>query len=597
MSKTNKTSDKKRHEASYLDSLRHSAAHLLAAAVLELWPKAKNTIGPSIENGFYYDFDFSAHKEVPGEADLERIEKKMHELVEKWENFEKEKVNSNKAKKQFNHNEYKKELIKEFEAEGQQLTLYKSGGFIDLCRGGHVEDPKKELKHFKLLSIAGAYWRGDEKNPMLTRIYGTAWPTKGELDDYLNKLEEAKKRDHRKLGKELGLFLYSDLVGPGLPLYKPKGGTIIGEIEKFMKELQFKMGYSHVYTPNIAKDKLYSTSGHLQWFKDGMYPPMEFEGEGSYYAKPMNCPFHIEIFKSETVSYKDLPIRMAEFGTVYRYEQSGEISGLLRTRGFTQDDAHIFCRENQVVQEFLNVFNFTHQLLDGLGLKNYWHRLSLKGEEKEKYAGNDKQWEKATELIRQALSEAKLEHKEAPGEAAFYGPKLDIIFNDSIGRDWQISTIQVDFLLPERFDLNYINNEGNKERPYMIHRAPLGSRERIMAVLIEHYAGNFPVWLSPVQVKVLPITDRNLDYTQKVVNKLKEDDIRVEIDDRSETLGAKIRDAQKEKVPYMLILGDKEESAKQISVRIRSGEVLNNFELEKFIEKVKDKIKSKALDL
>ena len=587
---------KKEDNKEHLDNLRHSCAHLLAAAVTSLWSKAKPTIGPAIENGFYYDFDFG-HTKI-SEGDLPKIEREMHKIVQSWNNFKRQEVSAKKAKQEFKNNPYKLELIDEFAKEGKELTLHKSGNFVDLCRGRHVENPKKELKHFKLLSIAGAYWRGDEKNKMLTRIYGTCWPSKRQLDDYLHRLKQAKMRDHRKLGKELGLYIVSDLVGPGLALYTPKAGVIVHEIEEFMRGLQTDMGYGHVYTPHLAKEDLFKTSGHLQWFAESMYPPMKFKGEGKYYAKPMNCPFHILLYNAESRSYKDLPIRYAEFGTVYRYEKSGEITGLLRTRGFTQDDAHIFCRSGQVVDEFLNVLNFVEKLLGGLGLKKHWHRLSLRDEggNKKKYAGNDKQWKEATNFIRDALKKKGVSYKEVIGEATFYGPKLDVMFEDSLDRDWQISTIQVDFLQPQRFNLEYINEKGQKERPYMIHRAPLGSRERILAILIEHFAGAFPVWLSPTQVKVLPLTERNLKSANLITEKLKKEKIRTELDDRNETLEAKIRDAHLEKVPYMLIVGDKEEKAKMVRERGRSGKDYGLIKIDEFITNIKKEIENKVID-
>lgn len=578
-----------------MDNLRHSASHLLAAAVTSLWPKAKPTLGPPIEDGFYYDFDFGQVK--ISESDLPKIEKEMHKIVKEWKGFRKEELSAKKAKEFYKDNPYKLELIDEFSQKGEKITLYKSGDFLDLCRGGHIKSPKEELKHFKLLSIAGAYWRGYEKNKMLTRIYGTTFLTQKELEDYLGRLEQAKMKDHRKIGKSLGIYLISDLVGPGLPLYTPKAGVIIGEIESFMRQLQEEMGYGHVYTPHLAKEDLYKISGHLQWFAESMYPPMEFEGEGKYYAKPMNCPFHIEIYKSKPRSYRDLPIRYAEFGTVYRYEKSGEISGLMRVRGFTQDDAHIFCREDQVVDEFLKVFEFTDKLLRGLGLTEHWHRFSLRGDEKDKYAGNIKQWEKATKLIRLALKKANINYKEVVGEAAFYGPKLDILFNDILGHEIQISTIQVDFLLPDRFNLTYIDKSGKEKQPYMIHRAPLGSRERIIAILLEHCLGAFPVWLSPVQVIILPISKRHTKYANSVLKNLKEKNIRVEVNDKNETLPFKIRQATLEKIPYIAVVGDKEEKAKAVALRFRSGEDLGQIKLEKFIEKVIDKIETKSLNL
>ena len=580
-----------------LDNLRHSAAHLLAAAVLELWPKAKPTLGPPIAQGFYYDFDFSEHNTPPGKKDLKKIEDKMHEIVKGWDGFSRIDVSFEDVRKKYKENPYKMEMAKDLEKEKKKLSVYKSGDFEDLCGGGHTENPCEDLKFFKLTTIAGAYWRGSEKNKMLTRIYGTVFPCDKELKDYLHKIEESKKRNHKKIGKELGFYLFSDQVGPGLPIYPPKAGVVISEIENFMKQMQEETGYGHVYTPHIGKEELYQTSGHLQWFAEGMYPPMKFEGEGKYYVKPMNCPFHIQIYKMDKKSYKDLPVRYAEFGTVYRYERSGEISGLLRTRGFTQDDAHIFCREDQVIDEFIRVFEFTDKLLNGLGLCNYWLRLSLRGDEKEKYAGNIKQWDKATELIKKALKKAKINYKEAPGEAAFYGPKLDVLFSDSIGRDVQISTIQIDFLLPDRFNLTYTSKNGEKKQPYMIHRAPLGSRERILAILLEHYLGSFPVWLSPVQVVILPITKNNTKYALSVFKKLSDNKIRVKINLKNETLGAKIRDAQLEKIPYMLVIGEKEEKEDKVCLRLRTGEDCGQVLLDKFTERVKEKINKKALDL
>jgi threonyl-tRNA synthetase len=599
-------------ENNKLDTMRHSAAHLLASAVKELYPNVKLGIGPAIENGFYYDFDFGDTK--ISEDDLPQIEEKMRKIQSREEEFVREEISIIDAKKLFKNQPYKLELInnhpniattartgngsRETPSPRQNVTIYRHGAFVDLCRGPHVKSTQ-DTGSFKLLSVAGAYWRGSEKNKMLTRIYGTAFPTQKELESYLKKQEEAKKRDHRKLGKELEIYQFSKLVGPGLPLYGPNGGIIIEQIETFMKELQHGMGYDHVYTPHIAKEQLFQTSGHLQWFADGMYPPMVFEGEGKYYAKPMNCPFHIEIYKNKIRSYRDLPIRYAEFGTVYRYEKSGEISGLLRTRGFTQDDAHIFCREDQIIDEFLSVFDLTDKLLAGLGLKNHWHRLSLRGEEKEKYAGNIEQWNKATELIRKALEKRNIDYKEAPGEAAFYGPKLDIIFEDSLNREWQISTIQVDFLLPERFNLTYVDSDGQKKRPYMIHRAPLGSRERIIAVLIEHFAGAFPVWLHPTQAIIIPISEKQHDYTLRVSEQLGNtvSGVRLKIDDSDETLGNKIRKAQRQKIPYMLIVGDNEAKNHSVSVRLRTGEDLGEMPLSKFQNRLKDKILTKSLDL
>lgn len=604
-----------------LNRLRHSAAHLLASAVMELYPKVKLGIGPATQEGFYYDFDFGETR--ISDEDLEKIEEQMRKIQKRSDEFQHAKISISEARKIFADQPYKLELIDGIQQEikksspssdtstsspplkkeaakesAAKVSIYRHGNFVDLCRGPHVKNTR-EIGAFKLLSIAGAYWRGDENNRMLTRIYGTAFPSQEELDQYLRQREEAQRRDHRKLGKKLGIYLTSSLVGSGLPLYGPAGAVIIENIENFMRQLQHESGYSHVYTPHIAKEDLFQKSGHLRWFADGMYPPMEFEGEGKYYAKPMNCPFHIQIYQSKTRSYRDLPIRYAEFGTVYRYEKSGEISGLLRTRGFTQDDAHIFCREDQVVGEFINVLNLTQRLLNGLGLKNHWHRLSLPGKEKEKYAGNQEQWNRAIQLIKEALHQKNLNYQEAEGEAAFYGPKLDIIFEDVLGREWQISTIQVDFLLPRRFQLEYVDSDGQKKQPYMIHRAPLGSRERILAVLIEHHAGAFPVWLAPEQARIIPISRGQLKYAESVEKELKErlPHLRVRIDETNETLGNKIRKAQEYKIPYLLIVGNKEEQNQTINLRLRSGEEVGEISKDHFVDTVHQIITRKSLNL
>ena len=580
-----------------IENIRHSFAHILAAAVLNIYPKAKLAIGPAIDNGFYYDFD-NVHIR---EEDLPRIESEMRRLAKQDWSFKKELWTVSKATAHYKKlkQEYKLDLIKDL-SKGKKSTklgmVYTGEIFLDLCRGGHVKSTKElPLDAFKLSHVAGAYWRGDEKNAMLTRVYGLAFANKKELKEYSAKLEEAKSRDHRKLGKELGIYMFSDLVGPGLPLYLPKGSIVVQEIENFMKELQNEMGYSHVLTPHLAKEELFMTSGHLQWFKDSMYPPMEFKGEGSYYAKPMNCPFHVEIYKNEMRSYKDLPLRFAEFGNVYRYEQSGELGGLLRVRGFTQDDAHIFCREDQVIEEFIKVFEFVDILLKGLGLTDYSHRLSLPGKDKEKYAGNKKQWDKAISLIRKALKEKKIDFTEVDGEAAFYGPKLDVVFDDALGREWQISTIQVDFLQPERFNLSYIGENGKEQRPYMLHRAPLGSRERIMAILLEHHKGAFPTWLSPEQVWILPLSDKFEKVALKVEEKLKAKlpDLRTVVRSESETLGKKIRAGEKQKIPYILVIGEKEKKSGTVSVRQRGKGDLGALSIQKFVTKVEKEIKEK----
>jgi len=578
----------------YLEKLRHSASHLLAAAVLDLYPKAKPTLGPPIKDGFYYDFDFASERLAPGSEDLQKIEKRMREIVKRWDKFERIEVEPDQALKEFSDNKYKKELIKEFIKRNEKLTIYQSGNFRDLCRGGHIKNPSKELKYFKLLSLAGAYWRGSEKNPMLTRIYGTAFKTQKDLDTYLKNLEEAKKRDHRKIGKDLDLFFISEDVGQGLLLLKPKGAVIRREIENFIIEEQTKRGYQHVYTPHIGKKQLWKTSGHWDLYRDKMYSPMKIDEE-EYLVKPMNCPFHMMIYKSQKRSYRELPLRIAEIATVYRYEKPGELSGMLRVRHITQDDSHIFCRESQVVDEFLNVFDYMEFLLETFGLKNYYLRLGLRSP-KEKYLGNDRIWQKAEEKIVKAVKERGLEFVKSEGDAAFYGPKLDVIIKDSLGREWQCGTIQVDFMLPERFELEYVNEKGKIERPVLIHRAPLGSIERFLAILIENYAGNLPLWLTPIQVKVLPISKRNLKYAESVTQKIREENIRVELDLRNETLNAKIRDAQIEKVYLMLIVGDKEEKEKKVAVRLRTNTDLGQMSLDSFLRKVKENINSKSLE-
>jgi threonyl-tRNA synthetase len=583
-----------KEDISNLNNLRHSCAHLLAAAVTELWPEAKRTIGPAIENGFYYDFDFGDTK--ISEGDFPKIEKKMHEILKSWKGFEKHEVDEKEAKEAYEGNEYKIELIEEFSKEGQSLTFYKSGNYTDLCRGGHIQNPSDELKYFKLLSVAGAYWRGDEKNKMLTRIYGTVFPTQKELDEYLKNLELAKLHDHRKLGKELELFSISEEVGQGLILWLPKGNIIKETIESWAKETENQGGYQRVTTPNITKSGLYFTSGHLPYYKDDMYPPMTLDDGQEYYLKPMNCPHHHMIYKSSPKSYKDLPLRLAEYGTCYRYESSGELFGLMRVRGFSQNDAHIYCTEDQAVDEFVAVMKLHEFFYKSLGITQYHLELALRDpKNKDKYHGNEKMWAKAESLMREAVKRVDIPMVEEVGSAAFYGPKIDFIIKSSIGREFAISTNQIDLFMGDRFGLKYIDNEGNEETPVIIHRAPLGSHERFIGFLIEHFGGNFPTWLSPVQVKILPITERNLEYSQTALAKLRKANIRVEMDERNETLGAKIRNAQNQKVSYMLIVGDKEEKDFKVSVRSRSGDDKGPMSLDDFIKLVSDEISQKTL--
>ena len=566
-----------------LEILRHSTAHIMAQAVKELYPETKITIGPSIKDGFYYDF----FRDTPfAVEDLEKIEKKMNEIIKSNLSFERTEVSKDEARKIFKDESYKIELINEIPDE--KVSIYKQGNFIDLCRGPHLPSTGK-VKSFKLLSLAGSYWRGSEKNKMLQRIYGTSFFTKDELEKYLNKLEEAKKRDHRKLGKELDLFSMDDEVGAGLVNWHPKGALIRYLIENFWREEHYKNGYQIVYSPHIARVNLWHTSGHMDFYKENMYSPMDIEGM-PYIVKPMNCPFHIKIYKSKLKSYRELPIRWAELGTVYRYERSGVLHGLLRVRGFTQDDAHIFCRLDQLSDEIERVLNFTLYMLRSFGFKDFDVYLSTRPEG---YVGTLSNWEKATDALKGALDKAGLKFEIDPGAGVFYGPKIDVKIKDSLERTWQCSTIQVDFNLPERFDVKYIGEDGSAHQPIMIHRALLGSLERFFGCLIEHYAGAFPLWLAPVQAKVMTITDKQNDYASEVLNQLLNSGIRGEADLRNEKVGFKIREAQLEKTPYMLIAGNKEVESKTISVRKRDGTDMGAMGIEKLVEILKEEINSK----
>lgn len=578
----------------YLSSLRHSCAHLLAAAVLELWPDAKPTIGPSIDNGFYYDFEF---QEPISEEDLHKIEKKMKEIVKKWQNFERIEVNPEEAEKKFKNNQYKRELIHEFAAEGKQLSLYKSGSFTDLCRGGHIENPSKELRHFKLMSIAGAYWRGDEKNKMLTRIYGTAFPSKDELSDHLHMIKEAKKRDHRKLGRELDLFTFADEVGPGLTLWKPKGTIIKDELEKWAKETEKTWGYERVSTPHIAKHTLFEISGHLPYYKDDMYSPMDIDGE-DYYLKGMNCPHHHMIYLSQHHSYRDLPIRYAEYGMVYRYEQSGVLFGLMRVRSIEQNDAHIYCTVEQAEEEFLKVLKLHEYYYNTLGLTkdDYFIVIGLPDESKsDKYHGDKKLWDNAERMMRNAIEKSDIKYKEDKGGAAFYGPKIDFNIKSSIGREFSISTNQLDLYMPTRFNLVYTDKDGDKKHCAVIHRAPLGSHERFIGFLIEHFAGAFPLWLSPVQIEIIPVGENHHEFSHKLAQEFKIHDIRVDVDDANETVGNKIRKSVKMKVPYMLVIGDKEMESPYIHVRKRGSKDVTEIPKDVFIKQINKEIKDKVI--
>lgn len=578
----------------YLNKLRHSAAHLLAAAVGELWPEAKRAIGPAIEDGFYYDFDFGDVK--ISENDFPKIEEKMQQLVKSWDKFTRVKTLWKNAQQKFSNNPYKLELIGEFHNEDKKLTIYRSGKFEDLCRGGHIENPAKELQNFKLLSVAGAYWRGSEKNKMLTRIYGTCWPTKEGLDKYLRQLEEAKKRDHRKIGKELELFTISDEVGPGLVLWLPKGNIIKEELERWAKETEEKWGYQRVTTPNITKAGLFYTSGHLPYYKKDMYPPMKLDDGEEYYLKPMNCPHHHMIFASKSRSYRELPLRLAEYGTVYRYESSGELFGLMRVRGMAQNDAHIYCSLDQAVDEFVSVMKLHEYYYRTLGIIQYHLELALRDpKDKDKYHGDKKMWELAEKLMRQAVAKVKIKMVEEEGNAAFYGPKIDFIVHSSVGRQFAVSTNQIDLYMGKRFNLVYTDKDGKSQTPVIVHRAPLGSHERFIGFLIEHFGGAFPTWLAPVQTAVIPVSEKSLNYARRVAEKLAENGIRNQVDESGETVGKKVREAEKQKIPYMLVVGPKEEQSESVSVRARGEIEIGQMPVSKFVDSINKELSSKSL--
>lgn len=567
----------------------HSSSHIMAAAISSLFPEAKFGIGPSIEQGFYYDIDFGDHK--VSEEDLEKIENKIKEIIKLDIPFVRKEVTKQEALDYFKKidNIYKIELIEEL--ENQQLTLYTLGDFVDLCRGPHLPSTKY-VKAIKLLNIAGAYWRGDEHRQMLTRIYGISFPKQELLDDYLNFLEEARKRDHRKLGKELELFMFSPKVGQGLPMWLPKGAIVRQELEKFLKNVQLQYGYQHVITPHIGQKELYITSGHYEKYGKDSFRPISTPNEGEeFMLKPMNCPHHCEIYAFKPRSYKDLPLRIAEFGTVYRYEQSGELHGLTRVRSFTQDDAHIFCTNDQLKDEFHKVMEIVLLILNTFDFKNFTAQVSLRDpENKEKYIGTDENWEKAEEAILESVSNTGFNTIIAKGEAAFYGPKLDFMVQDAIGRSWQLGTIQVDYNLPERFNLEYIGADNQKYRPVMIHRAIFGSMERFVSLLLEQTAGKLPLWLSPVQVIVLPISEKYIEYGEKVVSLLANLDIRTEMDDRSEKVGKKIRDAELQHIPFMIIVGEKEQNENAVSVRRQGQGDLGSMATEVFINLFSDEL-------
>jgi threonyl-tRNA synthetase len=560
----------------------HSSSHLLAEALEALYPGVKLGIGPAIDNGFYYDVDFGDYKFSSN--DFEKVEKKMKELASQASTFERKEISKSKAIDYFKEKSdpYKLELIDGL--EDGQITFYTQGNFTDLCRGPHIQNTSS-IKAIKLLNVAAAYWRGDEKNKSLTRIYGVSFPKAGMLKEHLNLLEEAKKRDHRKLGKELELFMFSEKVGAGLPLWLPKGTAIRERLENFMRQAQIERGYQQVVTPHIGRKELYMTSGHYEKYGEDSFQPIKTPSEDEeFLLKPMNCPHHCEVFKFKPKSYKELPLRIAEFGTVYRYEQSGELNGLTRVRGFTQDDAHIFCTPDQLKEEFVDVIDLVMHVFGKLGFKDFTAQISLRDpENKQKYIGSDENWDKAERAIIEATAERDMKTVTEYGEAAFYGPKLDFMVKDALGRSWQLGTIQVDYNLPERFDLDYIGSDNEKHRPVMIHRAPFGSMERFIGILIEHTAGNFPLWLSPEQVAILPISEKYHDYSDKVLKFLNKNDIRGLVDERAEKIGRKIRDAWASKIPVMIIVGEEESDNEEVSVRVQGEGDVGKFKLVEFV--------------
>ena len=580
--------------------MRHSAAHIMAQVVLEMFPDAKIGIGPPIDTGFYYDFDLPR---ALTPEDLEKIEARMREVMQADFPFEKEELGAEEARRRFQSQDYKLELIDgilstgldeygERSEEPPAISIYRHDGFEDLCRGPHVEHTGQvPLDGFKLLNVAGAYWRGDEQRPMLQRIYGALFETKEELEAYLRALEEAQQRDHRRLGRQLDLFSTHEEYGPGLIYWHPKGGRIRTVIEDFWRQEHYNHGYEIVYTPHVGKAALWQTSGHLQFFKENMYSAMDVDGQ-DYYVKPMNCPFHIQIYNSARRSYRELPLRLAELGTVYRYERSGVLHGLLRVRGFTQDDAHIFCRPDQVREEIEGALDFMLLFFRAFGFTDFHVYLSTRTPEG-KWAGSLEDWDMATGVLREAVADRGLAYDIDEGGAVFYGPKIDVKLLDVLGREWQCTTIQFDFNLPERFDVSYIGEDGREHRAYMVHRAMLGSIERFFGVLIEHYAGAFPLWLAPVQAMIIPIADRHLPYAEQVAARHRQAGLRVEIDGRSERMNAKIRDAQLQKIPYMLVIGDREQAAGAVAVRRRDGGDLGAVPLDEWVGQMQAEVASK----
>jgi threonyl-tRNA synthetase len=599
-----------RYEDSQLYRIRHSSAHIMAEAMLERFPEAKIAIGPPIEDGFYYDFELPRSI---NEEDLKWVETRMKEIIREGHDFGVREVSPDEALEFFKkqNQPYKVELIndlvagrvddngKEIARPADKITFWTQDTFTDLCRGPHVKNTREinpDAINVTFKPPAGAYWRGDENRQQLTRIYGTAWETPEQLQEYLNLLEEARKRDHRIIGERLGLFTINPLVGKGLPLWKPYGAVLRDTLERWLRDTQIENGYLPVVTPHIGKIDLYKTSGHYPYYKDSQYAPIKVD-EDEFLLKPMNCPHHIMIYKSELRSYRDLPVRLAEFGTVYRYEQSGELNGLTRVRGFTVDDAHLFVAPNQLLDEFKKVVSLIQSIFNSLGLTDFRARVGTRDPESDKYVGEDALWDRATDAILEACEELELPYHVEAGEAAFYGPKLDFMVRDVLKREWQLGTVQVDYNLPARFDLEYVADDNSRQRPVMIHRAPFGSMERFIGILIEHFAGSFPVWLAPVQVVIIPIADRHLEYADSVARQLKAQGIRVEVDKSKARMGAKIVHNRERHVPYMLIVGDKDAAAGAVSVRLRTDEDLGAIPLADFITMVTGKIESHALDL
>jgi len=566
-----------------LERIRHSASHVMAQAVLEIFPEGKLAIGPAIPDGFYYDFDLP--RPLTPE-DLEQIEARMKEIIKGKHPFEYRELSRDEALSMFADQPYKLELIADL-PEGEPISIYSHDTFVDLCRGPHVENTARiKANAVKLMSVAGAYWRGDEHNPMLQRIYGTAWKNKNELDAHLKRLAELEARDHRRLIKQLDLISFHEETGAGLALWHPKGGRMRVLIEDYWRKLHYEGGYEIVFTPHIGRAYLWETSGHLNFYRDSMYAPMDIEGQ-EYFLKPMNCPFHIMMYKSQTRSYRDLPLRWAELGTVYRYERSGTLHGLSRVRGFTQDDAHIICTPEQIDGEILRVLDFSLNLLRGFGFQEFRFDLSVRDPATpDKYAGSDEMWQQAEASLARALQARDLPFERMEGEAVFYGPKIDIHIKDAVGRTWQLTTIQFDFNLPGRFDMTFVGEDGQEHRPYVVHRALMGSIERFFGILVEHYAGAFPVWLMPVQAVVIPIADRHAEYAQQVLDQLQAAGIRAEADLSAERMNAKIRKAQMQKIPYMLVIGDREQEAGQVNLRLRDGNKPGALGVDDLIEQI-----------